>query len=185
MLKAITRRASSVDEKVRDINAHRAAADPPQNPITVAYFFDHYAETEDSQVVVEEEDFHQAIRELVPSVSAKELEHYDAVRRTFEKGEEKKDAARRRSSAGGRRNVNFRPHSGSSHRQNGGHDDLILRTGRMSLDDSAMDGHDGLHASTNGVSSKGKGKMKVTLDQIEDVSGFGDAAAGDDALYEE
>lgn len=57
--------------------------------MTVAYYFDHLATADDVEVVVEEEDFVAAYRELVPSVSAKELEHYDRVRQTFERGEEK------------------------------------------------------------------------------------------------
>ena len=52
--------------------------------ITPAYFFDHYAQTEDIAVQVTEEDFMEAQRELVPSVSGKELEHYGRVRAMFE-----------------------------------------------------------------------------------------------------
>lgn len=45
---------------------------------------------EDTAVMVTEEDFMEAHRELVPSVSADELRHYDRVRRQFE-GAGKKD----------------------------------------------------------------------------------------------
>lgn len=58
----------------------------PNRPdkITPAYFFDHYATPEDIAVMVTEEDFMAAQRELIPSVSAKELEHYARVRAQFE-----------------------------------------------------------------------------------------------------
>jgi hypothetical protein len=56
--------------------------------ISTAYVFDHYASKEDVAVLVEEEDFVAAERELVPSVSAKELEHYSKVRAQFEKVED-------------------------------------------------------------------------------------------------
>src|SRR5947207_7879184 len=70
MLKAITRQASRVDEKIQKL----------ENPVSTAYFFDHLATSEDVSVVVTEEDFLDANKELVGSVSQKELEHYDRVR---------------------------------------------------------------------------------------------------------
>ncbi|KAL2374225.1 peroxisomal assembly protein [Blastomyces gilchristii] len=75
MLKAITRKASAVDEKIKEL---------PGGPVTAAYFFDHLATPEDIAVMVTEEDFIAAKSELVASVSAKELEHFERVRRTFE-----------------------------------------------------------------------------------------------------
>ncbi|KKZ66742.1 hypothetical protein EMCG_07573 [[Emmonsia] crescens] len=75
MLKAITRQATAVDEKIKAL---------PGGPVTTAYFFDHFATPEDIAVMVTEEDFMAAQSELVASVSAKELEHFERVRRTFE-----------------------------------------------------------------------------------------------------
>ena len=75
MLKAITRQASAVDAKIRDL---------PGGPVTTAYFFDHLATEQDIAVTVTEDDFAGAQKELVSSVSAKELEHYQRVRRDFE-----------------------------------------------------------------------------------------------------
>ncbi|KAI9740287.1 MAG: peroxisomal assembly protein [Cirrosporium novae-zelandiae] len=82
MLKAITRQASAVDAKIK---AH-------PEPITTAYFFDHLATPEDIAVMVTEDDFLGARNELVPSVSAKELEHFERVRKTFEASDDKKPA---------------------------------------------------------------------------------------------
>jgi peroxin-6 len=90
MLKAITRQARLVDAKVA---AHNKNLRPGTNALTVAGFFDHYATDEDTEVVVSEEDFESARRELVPSVSYEELQHYERVRMTFEgNGSAKKDA---------------------------------------------------------------------------------------------
>lgn len=83
MLKAVTRQASAVDAKIADINRKN------DDPISTAYFFDHYATKEDIAVLVTEEDFISAQRELIPSVSAKELEHYKRVREQFESVGEK------------------------------------------------------------------------------------------------
>lgn len=88
MLKAITRQARLVDAKVAKLNQSLPAG---KNPLTVAGFFDHHASDEDTQVVVGEGDFEAARRELVPSVSFEELQHYERVRMTFE-GAGKKDA---------------------------------------------------------------------------------------------
>lgn len=91
MLKAITRSARLVDDRVAEINKERAAESPPKTIISIAYFFDHYATAEYTSVVVTEEDFYGAQRELVPSVSAEELNHYERVRKEFEGGKEKEN----------------------------------------------------------------------------------------------
>jgi peroxin-6 len=78
MLKAITRSARAVDEKVKTYNTSHTPS------ISIAYFFDHLAKEEDTAVLVTEEDFKDAERELVPSVSMDELRHYEGVRRQFE-----------------------------------------------------------------------------------------------------
>ncbi|QDS73043.1 hypothetical protein FKW77_009367 [Venturia effusa] len=85
MLKAITRQARLVDAKVA---AHNQTLPLHATQMTVAHFFDHLASDEDTNVVVVEEDFEMARRELVPSVSAEELGHYERVRKAFE-GEDK------------------------------------------------------------------------------------------------
>lgn len=59
MLKAITRKSTAVDEKIKQL---------PGDPVTTAYFFDHMATSEDVSVLVTEEDFVAAEGELVPSV---------------------------------------------------------------------------------------------------------------------
>lgn len=87
MLKAVTRQASLVDSKISQINSSNNSLGKPK--ISTAYFFDHYASKEDVAVMVTEEDFINAEKELVPSVSAKELEHYGMVRAQFEKVEDK------------------------------------------------------------------------------------------------
>jgi peroxin-6 len=87
MLKAVTRQASLVDSKISIINKTNLASG--KSKISTAYFFDHFATKEDVAVLVEEEDFVAAERELVPSVSVKELEHYGKVRAQFEKVEDK------------------------------------------------------------------------------------------------
>jgi peroxin-6 len=85
MLKAVTRQASGVDTKIKAINA-----DPKtKHEISTANFFDHYASPEDIAVMVTEQDFIEADRELIPSVSAGELAHYERVRATFEGGRDK------------------------------------------------------------------------------------------------
>jgi peroxin-6 len=59
MLKAITRKATAVDEKIKAL---------PNGPVSTAWFFDHLATKEDVNVMVTEEDFLSAQGELVPSV---------------------------------------------------------------------------------------------------------------------
>ena len=59
MLKAITRQASAIDDKIKAL---------PNGPVTTAYFFDHLATADDVAVMVTEVDFSAAQRELVGSV---------------------------------------------------------------------------------------------------------------------
>ncbi|EAQ93394.1 hypothetical protein CHGG_01629 [Chaetomium globosum CBS 148.51] len=88
MLKAVTRQASLVDNKIRTVNADLGAHNL-RAPISTAYFFDHLATPEDLAVMVTETDFLDAHRELVPSVSAGELAHYEHVRASFEGAKDK------------------------------------------------------------------------------------------------
>lgn len=78
MLKAITRKTKAVDIRVKEISQQRG------EPVSTGWFFDHAATPEDVEVVVSEEDFELAQHELVGSVSAKELEHFERIRRLFE-----------------------------------------------------------------------------------------------------
>lgn len=88
MLKAVTRQATAVDAKVKLLSSQSA------HPISTAYFFDHHATPEDLAVMVTEEDFMSAHEELVPSVSAGELAHYEKVRAMFEGGRDAKEGQR-------------------------------------------------------------------------------------------
>ncbi|EAW09390.1 AAA family ATPase peroxin 6 [Aspergillus clavatus NRRL 1] len=82
MLKAITRKATAVDEKIKQL---------PGEPVSTAYFFDHLATPDDVAVMVTEADFTRAQGEMVPSVSAKELEHFERIRRSFESDDKKQE----------------------------------------------------------------------------------------------
>jgi peroxin-6 len=75
-----------------------------KHPISTANFFDHHAAPEDIAVMVTEQDFLDAHRELIPSVSAGELQHYERVKATFEGGQgEKKNSVRDVASGDGMR----------------------------------------------------------------------------------
>ena len=87
MLKAVTRSARQVDDRVAAVNAERAAQN--KHALTIAGFFDHHATASDLEVQVEEQDFELARKELTPSVSYEELKHYEKVRDQFEGGAKK------------------------------------------------------------------------------------------------
>ncbi|KAJ4287336.1 peroxisomal assembly protein [Kalmusia sp. IMI 367209] len=171
MLKAITRQARAVDEKVKAYNASRSA------PISIAYFFDHLATEEDTAVMVMEEDFIDAHKELVPSVSADELKHYERVRKAFEGTGKKEEKGK------GPLNGDGRP---SGWKGKGRavapseEDSFVVHT--ENIDPNGGGG------SGSGGSGKGKGKVpavnhasKNSLDIAE--GGFGSAADGDEDLY--
>jgi peroxin-6 len=83
MLKAMTRVADSIEEKVKKLNEEKRPDLP--DPLTAQYYLSHLVTPEEIAVQVEEVDFVKALDELIPSVSATELAHYSKVREKFEK----------------------------------------------------------------------------------------------------
>jgi peroxin-6 len=182
MLKAVTRQASLVDAKIAAINS---SAPPSKPKISTAYFFDHYATKEDVDVVVTEEDFMNAERELVPSVSHMELEHYQRVRAQFEKvGEEKVDRKGKGRAVGEETNGNgnANPRTKSNEKKKG-KEKIIDKKGKgKSLESWNEDGEDdGDSASggggANGHDIKGKGKGRAV------DMGFQESQDDDEGLY--
>ncbi|KAF2435823.1 AAA-domain-containing protein [Tothia fuscella] len=205
MLKAITRAARLVDGKVA---AHNKSLPPNSTPITIAHFFDHYATEEDTTVTVAEEDFDAAQRELVPSVSFEELQHYEGVRKAFEgdgtqkaientknasngkaidvrksRPSGKTPAGRRGSNAaqgkGREKALSLSKHQGAVSAVDGGEDD-----GEADEDEDEdpyliKTGHLGVNGNGNGNGVyKGKGKGKGSLGFAGQA--FGDAAGNDE-----
>ncbi|KAI9269003.1 P-loop containing nucleoside triphosphate hydrolase protein [Phascolomyces articulosus] len=82
MLKAMTRVADTIEAKVNQMNEEEHPDLP--SPVTAQYYLSRLATPEEIMVQVEEIDFVNALNELVPSVSATELEHYSKVRERFE-----------------------------------------------------------------------------------------------------
>ncbi|KAG8993652.1 peroxisomal assembly protein [Tulasnella sp. 427] len=103
MLKAMSRKAQEVDAKIGPYIRGRLAeprililetaatlnAQPPPykhpHPITPQYYLAEIATDAETDVVVAEVDFKAALQELVPSVSANEMEHYRQVQQKFAK----------------------------------------------------------------------------------------------------
>jgi peroxin-6 len=171
MLKAITRQAGAVDEKVKAYNATHSP------PITIAYFFDHFAKEEDTAVMVTEQDFIDAHRELVPSVSADELGHYERVRKTFEGVGKKEDKPQ----SGIPSNMPGKGKGKAVARSNEDEENYVIRTENIDMNGSA---------GGSGSSGYGKGKGKAPVANhasrnSADIAegGFGDAAKGDEELY--
>ncbi|KUI66280.1 Peroxisomal biogenesis factor 6 [Cytospora mali] len=184
MLKAVTRQAANVDAKIRAINAE-AEAEGKKHTISTANFFDHYATPEDIAVMVTEEDFMGAHRELIPSVSAGELSHYERVRATFEGGRDSNDGAEKQRPAPltlGQRKV-----STASQRSAKGKGKSVVGKGKgkaaatgSDADEAEYEDDYGVEADEDGVNgmSKDKGKGKA-------VAEFQNGTASDDeGLYD-
>ncbi|KAG0050446.1 peroxisomal assembly protein [Gryganskiella cystojenkinii] len=90
MLKAMSRTADGIESRVVAINADETSTLP--RPITSQYYLDHLAQPDEILVQVTEEDFDQALAELIPSVSAQELEHYKQVQKMFNSDDFAKEA---------------------------------------------------------------------------------------------
>ena len=170
MLKAVTRQARAVDAKVAAYNDTHAPR------ISIAFFFDHLATTEDTAVMVTERDFVEAKGELVPSVSADELRHYQRVRRTFE-GVGTEDGGMGGAGTG----ING---VGSNERKGKGRavveeeGDLMVRTRDMDVNGKGKGKGKAKAIGVGGGSGHGS---KGSVDIAE--GGFGDAAGEDGELY--
>ncbi|KAI4717401.1 AAA-domain-containing protein [Aureobasidium sp. EXF-10727] len=190
MLKAITRSARIVDARVASINSQRAATSPPQPPISVAYFFDHYATEADTSVIVAEEDFMAAERELVPSVSADELGHYERVRREFEGGKDKEESSSQQTNGTDANTVArsqiaqmLRMQMQRANSESGGGGGIKGKGKGVDQQVSDVVDEDFVirtdHLSMNG-SGKGKGKARA---ESPSSAQFGDAAGDDEDMY--
>lgn len=158
MLKAVTRQASHVDAKIKAMSAER------QQEITTAYFFDHFATPEDIDVMVTEEDLLAAHEELIPSVSAGELAHYERVRATFEGGRDKQQQQQQQ-----RKDLGARTVSGaSSVKGKGKGKGKAIASSSGGEEEDRQDG-------VNGKANKGKGKAVA--------SGYG-SGGDDEGLYD-
>lgn len=87
MLNAMTRISNEVDTKIKAYNAKLASEGKEE--VSTRWWFDNVATKDDTDVLVTMADFQRATDELVPSVSAEELNHYLKVRENFEGGKEK------------------------------------------------------------------------------------------------
>jgi peroxin-6 len=164
MLKAVTRQATRVDAKIRALNAARPES---QHPISTAGFFDHHATPEDIAVSVTEQDFAEAQRELVPSVSAGELAHYERVRATFEGGRDGVPAAaQRRALVVPKTNAKVKGKAVVTSAAAKGKGKAVARDSDDAYTDSAEE---------QGVNGKDKGKAKAF---------HNGAASDDDGLYD-
>ncbi|KAF2705096.1 peroxin 6 [Pleomassaria siparia CBS 279.74] len=170
MLKAITRQARAVDEKVKAYNA----ANPT---MTVAYFFDHLATDEDTAVMVTEDDFVEANRELIPSVSADEIKHYETVRKTFEGAGKKDDQASTVPNTAVNRQNQASLGKGKGKAGAQDDDDYIIRT--EDLDVNGNGNGSGKGKGKAAAVNHGKGKSSIDIAE----GGFGDAGQDED-LYE-
>lgn len=126
---------------VATLNSQAPQGDHPY-PITPQYYLAKMAADDETDAVVKLEDFENALRELVPSVSQTEMEHYRSVQGRFTNGVDKN-----RQAPSSEESLSLAPHSsglrnGPSHHNN---DDAVLGPIAQKLD-------------------KGKGRAPVDVD---------------------
>ncbi|WWD19508.1 hypothetical protein CI109_103969 [Kwoniella shandongensis] len=90
MLGAMTRLASQVDEKIASINRRAGNADGGGvektwvGELTPQWYLSRMASKGEVEVRVGKEDFEEALKKLVPSVSQEEMKHYERVQKEFQ-----------------------------------------------------------------------------------------------------
>ncbi|KAH9890705.1 AAA-domain-containing protein [Cubamyces lactineus] len=83
LLKAMSRKAEELEETIAKWNADPPPKSPHPLPMTPQYYLGELATPAETEVLVSEEDFNAALRELVPSVSQAEMEHYARIQQRF------------------------------------------------------------------------------------------------------
>ncbi|RXW18100.1 hypothetical protein EST38_g7753 [Candolleomyces aberdarensis] len=82
MLNAMSRKAMTLETKIDELNKGPRDTRHPY-PITPQYYLSELATPEEILVTVTSEDFELALRNLVPSVSQAEMDHYAQVQKRF------------------------------------------------------------------------------------------------------
>ncbi|THV08077.1 AAA-domain-containing protein [Dendrothele bispora CBS 962.96] len=90
LLNAMTRKAEELEQKLAVLNGKSRPHDHP-HPITPQYFLAEMASDEDIRVSVKQTDFDVALRNLVPSVSQAEMDHYARIQSRFSGDQTQKD----------------------------------------------------------------------------------------------
>ncbi|KAI0710443.1 AAA-domain-containing protein [Cerioporus squamosus] len=83
LLKAMSRKAEELEETIAKLNQSPPPNSPHPYPLTPQYYLGELATPAETEVLVSEEDFNSALRELVPSVSQEEMEHYARIQQRF------------------------------------------------------------------------------------------------------
>ncbi|TCD67646.1 peroxisomal assembly protein [Steccherinum ochraceum] len=85
LLRAMSRKAEQVDEKIALLNANPPPHSNHPYPLTPQYYLAEMAEPSDIEVLVSHEDFKVSLDNLVPSVTPEEMAHYSDVQKQFSK----------------------------------------------------------------------------------------------------
>ncbi|GAA5839198.1 hypothetical protein JCM9279_002624 [Rhodotorula babjevae] len=83
MLKAMTRKATEVDDRIAELNKQPPYSTGAAPALTPQYYLAELATPQEIEVLVAQQDFEAALAELVPSVSQAEMLHYKTVQSRF------------------------------------------------------------------------------------------------------
>lgn len=92
MLNAMSRTAQRIEDQLTKLN--QGPIDPTHPyPLTPQYYLTEIARPNEIQVEVSQEDFSQALQNIVPSVSQAEMEHYARVQKQFSQNADNGESA--------------------------------------------------------------------------------------------
>ncbi|KAG1843615.1 AAA-domain-containing protein [Suillus subalutaceus] len=80
MLNALNRKVTELDNKIAQLNKQ---SEFRQHQLTPQYYLTEIARSDDLHILVTQMDFIRALNELVPSVSAVEMQHYATIQKRF------------------------------------------------------------------------------------------------------
>lgn len=87
MLKSMTRKAATIEETIQALNSRNEEERKEEKhhpfPLTTLYYLDEMADPDSLNIKVSKQDFEEALKELIPSVSMQEMQHYRQVQAKF------------------------------------------------------------------------------------------------------
>lgn len=161
LLNAMIRTAGQVDDKIKVYN-QKERRSKGLNEVNTRWWFQNVATPEDTKVEVTMADFEKAQRELSPSVSHDELQHYLRVRQNFEGG---KTGGENNNSSLQTQNLSINGEEISVNGTTNGHFNAEFDDKTSNLGPNILNGN------TNGNANSGtkidrKGKNKITRKEI-------------------
>lgn len=169
MLKSMTRKAATIEETIQLLNDRSEEGKKEEKhpfPLTTQYYLDEMADPNSLNIKVSKQDFEEALKELVPSVSIQEMQHYRQVQAKFSSPPKEEEKGEEKQAATGNGDMSMAQLQELYHRAtlSGANGYSINGNGHLHDHKGAIDGSKGEASEEEIAGTKAKGKGKARAD---------------------